>query len=338
MTTPTGSDQTNATTETSTTANATGAPAAPPFQWSKFLVYLASICVLIMLAGLLVGMAVGLRPLEARAAKVVSHTPVKVEIVWPVIARPTPKAKPGAKAPTPVADEKPRTWLPQQQQEELLAIAQAAYQGTGAASFSRSPLERVGQALAASGWFEGTPKVRRSGDSTVTVEGVWRIPAALVRREGKDYLISWDAKPMPVTYEAGEAKSMRVIIDPALGPPANQDGSRDFSASWPGEDIAASLELLQLMADKPWYKQVAGIDASQYSGRGQLTLLTPEQTRVVWGGRPSKPAIGEVSTAQKLAYLAELMHDFGRIDARHELVYINMGTLQFDISASAGKK
>jgi hypothetical protein len=285
-------------------------------------------------------MAVGLRPLEARAAKVVSHTPVRIDIAWPVMARPAAKAKAGAK-PTPEAA--PQTWLPRQQQEELLALAQEAYHGTGAAAptgregFSRSPLERIGQALAASGWFEGTPMVRRTSDSTISVEGAWRIPAALVRHDGKDYLISWDAKPMPLVYDAGAAKSMRVILDPALGPPMNQDGSRDFATSWQGEDIAASLELLQLMVDKPWYRQVSGIEASQYSAKGQLTLVTPEKTRVVWGGRPSKPAIGEVSTAQKLAYLSQLLHDCKRIDAGHDLIYINMGTLQFDISATASK-
>jgi hypothetical protein len=131
---------------------------------------------------------------------------------------------------------------------------------------------------------------------------------------------------------------MRVIIGPAVPPPTNQDGSRDFASAWPGEDIAASLELLQLMSDKPWYRQVAGIDASEYSSKGQLLLVTADKTRVVWGGRPSKPAIGEVSTAQKLAYIQQLLHDFKRIDAGHDLVYINMGTLQFDISATANRR
>jgi hypothetical protein len=297
--------------------------------------YLASLCVVILAGALLVGMAVGMRPLEARAAQTVAHKPVSIEITWPVIARPAAKPKPGA---TPAKEEPPRTWLPQQQQDELLALAQSAYQGKAQPGFSRSPLERIGQALAASGWFEGSPKVRRASDTAICVEGKWRIPAALVRYQGKDHLISWDGKPMPVVYDAGEAKTMRVIIGPAVAPPTTPDGSRDFASAWPGEDIAASLELLQLMSDKPWYRQVAGIDASEYSGKGQLALVTPDRTRVVWGGRPSKPAIGEVSTAQKLAYLQQLFHDFKRIDAGHELVYINMGTLQFDISATATRR
>jgi hypothetical protein len=308
----------------------------PPFQWSKFLVYLGSFCMLILLGGLVVGMVMGIRPLEARAARVVNHTPTNIEIVWPTIKAKKDekvKAKPG------VPEEKPKTWLPRQQQEDLLTLANEAYIGKSAGDgFSRSPLERVGQALAASGWFDGTPTVRRVSDTGVVVDGKWRVPAALVRREGKDYLISWDGKPMPLVYDAGEAKAMRVILDPAMGPPTNKDGSRDFAGAWQGEDIAASLELLQLMTDKAWYKQVGGVDASQYSSHNQLALVTPEKTRVVWGGRPNKPAIGEVSTAQKLAYLGQLFHDFKRIDAGHETVYINGGTLQFDISASANKR
>ena len=92
------------------------------------------------------------------------------------------------------------------------------------------------------------------------------------------------------------------------------------------------------MVDKPWAKQVAAIDASEYSSHNRLSLITPEKTRIVWGGRPTKPAIGEVSTAQKLAYLSQLFHDYKRIDAAHDVVYVNSGNLQFDISATAGRR
>src|SRR5262249_5494050 len=117
------------TSPTSPVRTRTAPPAAPPFNWSRFLMYLASLCVVILLAGLLVGMAVGMRPLEARAAQTVSHKAVSIEITWPVIAKPVAKPKPGAKA-TQAKEETPRTWLPQQQQEELRALAQSAYQGT----------------------------------------------------------------------------------------------------------------------------------------------------------------------------------------------------------------
>jgi hypothetical protein len=80
---------------------------------------------------------------------------------------------------------------------------------------------------------------------------------------------------------------------------------------------------------------VAGIDASEYSTNGKLVIVTPEQTRVVWGGRPSKPLIGEVSTAQKLAHIAQIMQNYKRIDAGYPLIYVNSVNLQFDISASA---
>jgi hypothetical protein len=306
-----------------------GMEAKAPFQWSRFFVYLGTFAILILVGVIVVGTALGLRPLEARAAAV-SQGPVKIEIAWPVAAK--PKAE--AKTPGGAADAAPKTWLPKPQQEEVLALAHDAL-GSTRVGLSRSPLERVGDALAASGWFEGTPKVRRGDESTIIVEGEWRVPAAVVRKDDKDYLISWDAKPMPPVYDADEAKSMRVITGPALGPPMNQDGTRDFASGWAGEDIAASLELLALMLDKPWAKQVAGIDASDYSAHGLLSLVTPEKTRVVWGGRPSKPLMGEVSTAQKLAYLGQLMHDCKRIDAGHGVVYINNRQLQFDISASA---
>jgi hypothetical protein len=124
-------------------------------------------------------------------------------------------------------------------------------------------------------------------------------------------------------------------MDPAVGPPAFGDVTPDYGTAWAGEDIVASIELIELMQDKPWFHQVAGVDVSEYSARGRLTLVTPDGTRVVWGGRPTKPLIGEVSTAQKLAHLSQIMHDYKRIDAGYPLIYVNAANLQFDISASA---
>ncbi|MCX5689623.1 MAG: hypothetical protein NTV94_07545, partial [Planctomycetota bacterium] len=58
-------------------------------------------------------------------------------------------------------------------------------------------------------------------------------------------------------------------------------------------------------------------------------------TRVVWGGRPSKPALGEVSTAQKLEHLRQLVRDTKRIDASYPMIYVNQERLLFDLSATA---
>jgi len=293
---------------------------AAGFRWSSFLTYVSTFCTLILFGGLLMGAVVGMRPLEARAGAIKSLSPVSIRILWPAVHNPAPGA--------PV-----QTWLPRPDQEELTERAHMAL-AEATVGLTAEPLARIGESLAASGWFDGFPVVRRGDGSTIVVDGKWRIPGAVVRSGGRDYLVSWDAKPMPPVYQP-EQSNMRVIIEPAMGPPRTKDGSRDFDTAWPGEDIAASLELLEVIATKPWSKQVAGVDASEYSSDGRLVLVTTSKTRVVWGGRPSKPAVGEVSTPQKLAHIAQLVHEFGRVDAGYALIYVNSDKLQFDISATA---
>jgi hypothetical protein len=291
------------------------------FQWKNFVTYLGSVCVLILCVALLVAMSLGLRPLEDKAAQVVNLASPKVHLTWPI------------NAVTP--DGKPSTWLPKQNQDEIQQLVIDALGDTSREAFSREPLERVSRALEQSGWFDGAPVVRRGEGGSLDINGKWRLPFAFVRFKDEDYLISQDGKRMPPVKKAGLERAFRTIQNPAVGPPAFGDGSADYSKAWSGEDIVASVELLQLMQEKPWFTQVAGVDAADYSANGKLVLVTPEKTRVVWGGRPSKPIIGEVSTAQKLAHLTQIMHDYKRIDAKYPLIYINGANLQFDISATA---
>jgi hypothetical protein len=291
------------------------------FQWGQFITYVGSFCVIVLIGGLFTAVALGLRPLEQRAATTVSLQGSDLEIAWPMNAI-TP-------------DGKPSTWLPRANQEQIEQLVVDALGDTRQEVFSAEPLERVSDALKASGWFDGVPSVTRERGGKVVINGKWRVPGVFVRHKGDEYLVSWDGKRLPPVRKAGLERNFRVIMDPAVGPPAYADGSADFGTAWPGEDMVASIELIELMQDKPWYHQVAGVDVSEYSSKGRLTLVTPEHTRVVWGGRPTKPLIGEVSTAQKLAHLSQIMHDYRRIDAGYPLIYVNSANLQFDISATA---
>ncbi|HYE62281.1 MAG TPA: hypothetical protein VD997_09810 [Phycisphaerales bacterium] len=291
------------------------------FQWRQFITYVCSFSIIILIGGLFVAVAVGLRPLEQRAAQTVSLNGVKPEIAWPM------------NAVTP--DGKPSTWLPKSNQEEIEQLVIDALGDTRQEAFSPEPLARVADALKASGWFDGTPSVTRGRGGKVNITGKWRVPGVFVRYKGDDYLVSWDGKRLPPVRKAGLERNFRVVMNPAVAPPAYADGTPDYGTAWPGEDIVASIELIELMQEKAWYHQVAGVDASEYSAKGRLTLVTPEGTRVVWGGRPTKPLVGEVSTPQKLAHLSQIMHDYKRIDAGYPLIYVNAANLQFDISATA---
>ncbi|MFA6044024.1 MAG: hypothetical protein WC718_03480 [Phycisphaerales bacterium] len=286
------------------------------FQWGAFARYLTSFTVLVLGLALLVGAIIGMKPLEARAAAIRPRGPLKITIHWPPLA----KAAPGG-----------ATWLPKSQQEQLQRIAEDAA-GKSPGPYDSAPLARISDALFDTGWFNAPPRVQRDADG-VTVDGAFRVPAAVVRKDSKDYMIAWDAKLMPAVYDPGESR-LPVIFDPALGPPASR-GQRDYQTPWAGEDLTASIELLDLLVRQPWADQVQGIDAGTFTRDASLTIVTRANTRIIFGGRPSKPRAGEVTTRQKIAYLTQLQHDHKRIDGGYPLIYVNSSRLQFDTSATA---
>ncbi|CAG1000572.1 hypothetical protein PHYC_02848 [Phycisphaerales bacterium] len=288
------------------------------FAWKSFLSHLSSFGVLVLCLALLTGATLGLRPLEARASGFTVRRSPEVAIRWPMAAG---------------AGENGPTWLPRDEQERLTRLTTDAARDDDA-PYTAASLERVSRVLASSGWFEGYPTVRRLSPELLGVSGTWRIPAAVVRSAGQDYLISWDALPLPPVYPPGKS-TLPAILDPAKGPPRTATGDREFNTPWQGEDVGAALELIQTITTQPWSDQVAGVDVSKFAMEGSLVLVTRSGNRIVWGGRPTKPRLGEVSTRQKLVHLAQLQHDFKRIDAGYPLIYVNTDRLQFDTSASA---
>jgi hypothetical protein len=300
-----------------------------PLAWGAFFSHLGVVCSLLILLTLLVGLVWGTRPLASYAAsqplpggtrdEPLPPRPTQIEIAWPVAA---------------TSDTGQRlTWVPDAQRSELALIAADALAGD-LERFSSDPVERVGKAMATSGWFVGKPTISRSAGGKIVVGGQWRVPAALIRKGETSQLICWNAMPMPVSAAAGEEK-FPVIVGPALSVPRTAMGTVDFDTPWAGEDIAASLELLALLLRQPWATQVAGVDAQQFSTDRTLTILTSMGTRVVWGGRVSRPALGEVSSEQKLAHMQRLFAEKQRIDAGFPLIYVNNNKLQIDISATA---
>jgi hypothetical protein len=248
------------------------------------------------------------------------------------------------------AVEPVRTWLPEQFQEELLGAANEAA-ATAVRGFRPDPLAAVGRVMENSGWFRTRPRVQLLADNTITVEGEWRVPLAVVRREGRDRLVSWDGFPMPPEYVLGKS-GLPVIQGVSMGPsiwgPAIRDLSAataatsttgassgiDFSQAWPGAEVPAAVELLALLRGQVWFAQVSGIDTAEFAKSRQLWILTTHNTRVLWGGPASRPEMGETSTTTKLARLTEINRRFRRIDAGRRSIDIS-GTHPVEINISA---
>jgi|GEM_PF-545840 len=332
------------------------ATASAPFDWRRFAVHLGTFMLVVLLIGIGAAVVLGRKPLAKTVATSVASRGLSLEIQWPLMqaeqvkgksaqgknTKPkqagasisTTSLKPGAESPVPAA----RTWMPEQFQEQLLTTGMRAL-GGAPDPLSREPLDRLGSAMAESGWFAGVPTIERHENGKIMVKGLWRVPAAVVRVDDKDHLISWDARPMPVVYEQA-LSGLRVISGAALGPTLKPDGTKDFSKAWAGEDVEAAIELLALLVQQPYANQIAGIDLSMYASKKWLVIDTTMGTRIIWGGRPSKPLNGECSTNHKLAKIEKLRREVGRIDAgvgAIEVWWPIDRALQIDLTATAAR-
>lgn len=330
--------------------------AAPaPFDWRRFAVHLGTFMLVVLLLGIGAAVVLGRKPLTKTVTTSVAARGVSLEIAWPLMNAESGKPSKSAKPKTANAKQEPaisktamipsspvtapaKSWLPEQFQEELMTVGMRAL-GTAPDPLSREPLDRLGSAMADSGWFSGTPTIERHESGKIVVHGTWRVPAAVVRVEDKDHLLSWDGKPMPVTYEQS-LSGLRVIGGATSGPARKADGAIDFAQNWPGEDVEAAVELLAILMQQPYASQIAGIDVSMYAAKKWLIIDTTMGTRIVWGGRPSKPLNGECATNFKLAKLEKIRRDVGRIDAgvgAIEIWWPIERALQIDLTATAAR-
>lgn len=342
-------------------------PTRPRFDWGAFTAHLTTFFSVVIVLGLVIGFLLLRAPVRQKAEAVVAKGPVTIRFEWPELKKPddresganksttkavvqTSKPGTGSKA-SPVSSvattrEKPRTWLAAQFQEELMTLAYKAL-GSDPDPLSREPLDAIGAAMERSGWFDGRPSVLRGEALEIVIRGNWRIPAAVVRyatttapgevaTETKDYLISWDARPMPVVYPEGKS-GLLVIRGVANGPAKDASGTVDYRAAWQGEDVEAGIELLRTLMNQAWRSQVAGIDVTDYASTKQLAIETIHKTRLIWGGRSSKPLAGECSTQAKLGKINDLVAYTKRIDGEKgeiEIWWPINKTLEIDRTAS----
>ena len=255
------------------------------------------------------------RKIEARVAERVAE-PVKIVFEWPLISPPstagTVKAASGDKAQSPV----PITWLSQRTQQDLTDLAGRMVSEN---PFDRASLADTCRALESTGWFKKIDFVRREAGGVVRIRGSWRIPGAVVRREGFDHVVSLDGERLPLDYREGKTGgSLKALINSAYPPPLA--GER-----WPGGDVQAGLALIGQLHGTVAWPQVAAVDISNYAKNKRLIIITDRGNQVVWGSAPGEFNPNEPDAATKLRRLTTLVSspDFEqRIDGGKAIIYL----------------
>jgi len=88
--------------------------------------------------------------------------------------------------------------------------------------------------------------------------------------------------------------------------------------------VQAGLALLDLLRSLPGAEQIAGVDVGDYAHGRMLTLVTQAGNRILWGGPVDEFNPGQATPAVKLARLAEVYREFGRIDAGRAVLDVRL--------------
>ncbi|HEX8341816.1 MAG TPA: hypothetical protein VF624_12975 [Tepidisphaeraceae bacterium] len=189
-----------------------------------------------------------------------------------------------------------------------------------------SLLQADAQTLSVDPWVKRVRGVRRVYDQqpgdTIEIDAEFRAPVALVRERDNYWYVDAEGVRLPEKLSAEQAgqlidagRSMRFrIIEGAAEPPIAA------GLPWPGGDVQAGIEMIALLADKPYADQIVKIDVSNFNGRvnpneSQLNLITRYGTEVRWGQPPSATAFFvEQRVNRKLEYLQQARQQTGRVD------------------------
>ncbi len=189
-------------------------------------------------------------------------------------------------------------------------LVETAVRHIGDDPLQRADLMDAREALLATGWFVSVDQVRRVGTRVVDVTATLAKPFAVIRDRSRvrDHLVDAQGRVLPRTYAPGEPSGYIGLTGARYGAPTHS------GMTWPGADVAAALDVLALINDKPWLDQVVRIDLTRHRKDGSIRLVTDRNCTIVWGRAPGDEAGSDVPASQKLSYLDYHYEQYGHID------------------------
>ena len=236
-------------------------------------------------------------------------------------------------------------WMSDDTVAELLRALRPA--GPSSA-FDAEVLRQRVAILQASPWVRKVNAVRRvyrdgPGD-TIEVDCEFRAPLALVKWQDYYWLVDADGYKLPEQYTAEQAPEMLLdaqrrtqmrIIEGVRQPPV------ESGQKWPGEDLAAALELARLLHGHRFADEIIKIDVSNVAGRvdpreAQIVLVTRHGSEIRWG-RPvnAKDAFVEIPATRKLDALEQVYARYHRVDANQPWLDIRFDQVTYPREAAS---
>lgn len=188
------------------------------------------------------------------------------------------------------------TWMSPALRDQLRS---AAASELSADPLDQQSLEAAYAAVAASPWVRSLHSVRRLGDGRVALHAAYREPVALIEARDGYHLVDAEGVRLIGPYDRAQLDALGMPVVTGVRAGAPRAGAR-----WPGEDVAAGLSLVLLLADEPAAEQIVAYDVSSRGPGGRLNLLL--QTRgepILWGMPPGQGQPIEPADSVKLRHL-----------------------------------
>ena len=173
-------------------------------------------------------------------------------------------------------------------------------------------------------WVRRVVGVKQAADGPVRVECDYRRPVAFVQHKSRYYLVDGEGVRLPGRWKSDCASSARnyfLIWGVAAPPPA-------AGKTYPGQDLAAALQLAAMLDNQPYRHQLVGIDIANHMGRlddavSHVDLITDLRARIRWGRSCGFEVPPEPGVPTKLGSLRKLYRKYRRVDMDEAVVDIS---------------
>ncbi len=162
------------------------------------------------------------------------------------------------------------------------------------------------------------------GSENIIVKADYRRPVALIKAQLGRYFI--DAQSVVLDYVPVD----KLIIPEITGVSAYMLTSRSVGEKWQGADVAAAIELIELLAkmdaqvtpQKPLLDEIKSVDMSNFDGRRSssqphIVFYAKDDTEIRWGAKKGDWSKNlEARDEEKLTILYNTFTEFGTIRIR----------------------
>jgi hypothetical protein len=210
-------------------------------------------------------------------------------------------------------------WVSPELQQKILTTA-----GKGGVIFAlnETMARQVSENLQTFSWLNDV-KVT-IGSKSIIVKASYRKPIALINAEDGQYYI--DSQLVVLDF----VPISKLPIVEITGVPTNQLSPRSIGTKWQSEDVAAAVELIELLdkmdkqvePKKPLLAEIKSIDMSNFNGRRtasqpHIVFYAKDGTEIKWGAKKGDWSRNlEARDEEKLTILYNTYKELGTIQIR----------------------